>query len=298
MNISSRATLSSDLERMYQNFDKNFNLTWDFYIENRKINKKYKHFIDGLTLSNMFSALEILLNDSTIRYLISYPQCIGNKSIDLDIISETYNISSLVRMLAEKKIHDLSYKKIDEYLDKIYNLWNAKNKFKDDLDVIIDGKAIRNLYIHNDRKVDSSYFKQTQNYSKLKIGDPIDLNSSDLEKMKNVIEKLSKHFKEQCIDKFNNNTKIEIFKNMYEASSLHAIVEFTKIWVYSEEKDSLWRVDDFSWHWSGSEEMLFKFFEYIFHGIGSEYIPQALERWKGTPNERIILSWLEYPFHI
>lgn len=79
INIASRATLFYDLDKLFNYFNRKICDIWDFYSSYSSENEKYRNFVKGTALSSLYSALEILLNDAGIRFLVSYPCHINSK---------------------------------------------------------------------------------------------------------------------------------------------------------------------------------------------------------------------------
>ena len=90
---------------------------------------------------------------------------------------------------------------------------------------------------------------------------------------------------------------------MWNLSSLSKKVSFDKQWEISLLNNLI--IKKFKFRWSGTEQLLFNFFRHIHDSSESSYqteqmnirdIGNALYYWKGYPDERNILSWLEAPF--
>ncbi len=307
INIASRATLFNNMDDMHNYFNSKIKDIWEFYSSYSSTNKIHQSFVNGTVLASLYSALEILLNDTSIRFLISYPGHISSKIANkFDIVTENDSVSTIIRHYAEHIINELSYKDLKTYLENIYNFFGEKLTLEaDKLGLLIEGKASRDIFIHNNSVINDVYLNRAGSYARYKqTGKELEIDFTYLTEIKNCIEILSNDFKTHCLDKYRNDNKENIFKKMWEMSSLNRIVPFGNVWDLTDGHLSF--NGDFHYLFSSSENALYRFFRYIFHGedpepehsISSNCIAYALQCWRGTINERIIFSWFEYPFYL
>lgn len=305
INIASRATLFDDLNKIFNAFDGKIKNIWGFYTSYSSDNKIYQNFVNGTVLNSLFSALEVLLNDASIRFLISYPSHISSKTtITFDMIVENDSMSTIIKQSAEKIINEFSYKDLKTYLENIYDVFGEKfNLDNKKINFLVEGKASRDIFIHNNSKINSVYIRKAGKYARYsEEGKDIEFSEDYLKNIRDYIKFLADNFKENCLNKYNIDTPENVFKKMWEMSSLNNIVPFEKAWILEDGRLSF--NSEFSYGFSSSENALYRFFKYIYHGvdpekeysISSNCISYALERWRGTKNERIIFSWLEFPF--
>jgi hypothetical protein len=306
INIASRASLYSDLNKYYDEFSKNREEYVKFMnVLPDELKSKFKTLINKQYLYHLYSIMEIFFTDSCTRFLISYPGHIGNTKNDIDLLTEVYSLTAAIKYHAEKKMNELSYKRIDEYLDTIYTIFGEKNSIDEkQIGIIIEGKATRDLLMHNNGKLNHIYFEKTGKYSRYNnIDDELKIDEFYLSTLNTAIEFIIHDFKKECIEKYKNDTPVNTFRKMWEMSILNNHVKFDKQWyTYKGFGSETVSLNDFEWHWSGSEMALFNFFKCI-HGAKIEDalikdIPYALYRWKGRIEERIIQSWLEYQFYL
>lgn len=307
INIASRATLFNDINDMFDYFNNKINEIWEFYSSYSSTNKIHQSFVNGTVLANLYSALEILLNDTSIRFLISYPGHISSKIANkFDIVTENDSVSTIIRHYAEHIINELSYKDLQTYLNAIYSFFGEKITIENKiLGTLIEGKASRDIFIHNNSIINDVYMRKAGPNARYQdAGKQLEICADYLANVKKCIEILSNDFKTHCLDKYRNDNKENIFKKMWEMSSLNNIVPFERAWNLTDGHLSF--KEDFHYGFSSSENALYRFFKYVFHGEdpikeyyrSSNCIAYALQRWRGTKNERIIFSWLEYPFYL
>lgn len=300
INIASRAYLHFNLTKSYDFFKKNLEEIHNLNNAlQEEVKLKYNSIIGKQYLYSIFSSLEVFLCDSAIDLLISYPGKIGNLKNDTDLLTEVSTLTEAIRYHATKKINELSYKKPSDFVKEIYDFFGEQIGIdKSIFGIIIEGKATRDLYMHNNGKSNFIYFEKAGLNARVsKDGETLKIDESYLSQLKLAIESLGEDFNTKCISKHIKDNPIEIFKKMWTMSSLNKLVEFDKQWEIDGESIFM---QDFKWGWSSSEKSLFNFFKYIQGGEsdGLKYsdIPYALYRWRGRIDERIIQSWLESQF--
>jgi hypothetical protein len=257
----------------------------------------------------MFSAIDIFLTDSSIELLISYPAKIGNIKSDTELLTDVSTLTSAIKYHAEKKINELSYKKPIEFLREVYAFFGEDlNKENPYIGLFVEGKATRDLFMHNGGKPNFIYFEKAGKFARnLKEDQEIKIEDDYLKNVSNAIDHITDDILCRCFVKHKDDIPPKIFQKMWEMSSLNEIVPFEKQWRYSEH--TLFGpgiiIEDFHHPWSHSEQALFNFFRQIHSGSGAQTdqltpqdIPYALMRWRGRPDERIIQSWLEAPFYL
>ena len=285
INIASRAGLYSSLNKSYSSFQKDLMDIHNLHNSlPQEIIAKYKIIIGKQYLYNIFSTMEILLVDSAVNLLISYPGKIGNLKNDTDLLTEVSTLTGAIRYHAIKRINELSYKKPSEFIKEVYDMFGEKPGIGEDVfGKIIEGKATRDLYMHNNGKSNYVYFEKSGKYARVKNDEEfLVLDEQYLADLKVAVEQLGNDFKTKCIEKHINDTPIMIFKKMWEMSALNRIVEFERQWII---KGRYVFISDLTWDWSGSEKALFNFFKFIHggkaDGLNISDIPYALYRWKG-----------------
>ena len=305
--IAYRANLYRKLTTIYEKNKENINLLQDFYEDvHTKVNKKYKKFLYSQYLYDIYSSLELLFNDSAIELLTSYPAKISKLQNAIEQLTDSTSLTSAIHFAAEKKINELAYKRFSDYLKEIYSFFGANIDFTDEIiGVLVEGKAVRDLYMHNDGKCNFLYFEKAGKYARnLEDGKLVELSNEYLYKIKNAILCLFDDFLLNCIKKQQADIPSRIFKKMWEMSSLNQRVPFDTQWKLSEGfNGETVIIKHYEHNWSGAEQALFNFFRQIHSDEGYQTenlairdISYALKRWRGYPDERLIQSWLEAPF--
>lgn len=300
--IASRANLYSKLKKYYDVFIKDIRTLNDFHYElDAPLKSKYYQYIGKQYLFSLFTSLETLLVDSSIDILISYPAKIGKINNDTELLTDVSTLTEAIRYHAAKKINEMTYKKPLDFITEVYGIFGEKLIIDENVfGNIIEGKATRDLYMHGNGKTNFIYFEKAGKYARAKNeGDLLKIDDKYLAEISKSVLALGANFLNSCIEKHQNDNPINTFRKMWEMSSLNELVAFDKQW---KVVNSSICMHDFNWPWSGSEQVLFNFFKYVFggerEGLKISDIPYALYRWKGQRDERIIQSWLESQFFL
>lgn len=303
INIASRAQLSYRLGQSYESFRKEV----DEYVRFHdaipaELAGEYGKIIAKQFLYGVFSAMETLFSDSALSLLISYPGKISKQKTDTELLTSVSTITSAIRHHARRHVNDLAYKRPAEYISEIYGLFGEDVGLQDkQLGVIIEAKATRDIYMHNNGRTNFVYREKAGEYARESGDDKeLKLDKQYIENLKDALEKLADDFYSRCIQKHRHDNQIKVFRKMWEMSALERLVPFDKQW---NDSGNMVVMTDYQWHWSHSEQALLNFFRFV-HGGGDKEdlkigdIPYALQRWRGSLDERLIQSWLEDPFYL
>lgn len=308
MTIAFRANLYSNLCAYHNNCTKQLTKLKEF-INSLPQDIKHKDIAQSQYLFMLFSHMENFFTESAIDFLTAYPCKIQKAKIDRNEVLGRISLTDFIKYFAQKQIYEIAYKPLGDYLRHVYELFGANiDDFFSDTskkEILIEAKARRDVFMHNGGKVSYLYVQRTKECSSraLKLDDEASLDDVYLSEIETVITELVKDFFDKCVEKYKKDTKANVFKTMWEKSSLNKLVEFDTQWGITPTGDLFMR--DYEWGWSGTETKLFNFFRQIHSSEGPSVcgkemnirdIGLSLYWWKGYPDERIIQSWLESPF--
>lgn len=303
INIASRAQLYYRLQQSYKTFKKEVAEYASFHNEiPEELAAKHDKMIAKQFLYGVFAAMETLFSDSALNLLVSYPAKISKQKTDTELLTSISTISSAIRHHAQKHVNDLAYMRPVAYISQVYSLFGEKMELTDaKLGIIIEAKATRDIYMHNNGKSNFLYRDKAGKYARESADDKeLKLDYLYIKNLTEALEELGANFNDNCIQKHKDDITIKIFRKMWEMSALERLVPFSNQW---DDTGDMVTIKDYQWRWSHSEQGLFNFFRFIHGGpnkedLGIGDIPRALQRWRGSLDERLIQSWLEDPFHL
>lgn len=304
--IAYRANLYSKMLSKYNVNLNKLNQYFDFY-KDACLHHLNEEIAQENLLYGMFTCFETFLTDSAVELLISYPAKIGKEQKNsVEVITDCLSLLSIIKYSAEFQMNSLAYKSVDEYINGVYDIFGEKFDNKVMMGTIIEGKEVRNAYIHNGGKCSSLYFKKAGVYAKkYEENGKIPLSEKYLKSIKDAIAFLFDDFKKRCIDKYQKDNPIHVFQEMWEYSCLDKHVAFNEMWQIEKigKNDTIIYKNDVSYAWSSSQQLLLNFFKLVhggdFEKIGQHGVESALRIWEGYENEEtLIRSWLDAPFYI
>jgi hypothetical protein len=254
------------------------------------------HFLRAQLFVGLVAELEGMFAELLREVLCAYPGKIGKPPEGRGIAASATR-AELVEQLADEEINQALYAKPADYrliVEKHLGLDHAL--LEPHWDTFVEAKARRDLGVHNawtwnrvyERKAGS---KRQQPGS----GD----NMWPTEK---YFTEAAVAFREMAVaiqgalDKnFAKCTSAHVFKEMWDLT-LGNVVAFERVWTI-ESPDMVLPVDGFSWAWSGSEKLLFDFFQHIYLGQRQPAdFPAIYRRWSGD-RLAAVDEWLSWPFY-
>ena len=303
--IAYRANLYSKMLSKYNVNLNKLNQYFDFY-KDACLHHLNEEIAQENLLYGMFTCFETFLTDSAVELLISYPAKIGKEQKNsVEVIADCLSLQSVIKYSAEAQMNSLAYKSVSEYINGVYVFFGEKFDNKVMMGTIIEGKEVRNAYMHNGGICGSFYFKKAGEFAKeYKENEKIPLEEDYLKKIKNAIVFLFDDFKKRCIEKYRKDNPIDVFKEMWEYSCLNEHVAFDEMWhIEKSGKNDTIVGKNVTYAWSSSQQLLLNFFKLVHGGdyekIGTHGVEYALQIWEGYEHEEtLIRSWLDAPFYI
>lgn len=245
----------------------------------------------------LIASVEDYLSQIMKEVLVSYPEKINAKTTDSSNIINSGDVKEIIEAMAEKHITDSLYKKPEEYKKSLIEIISAdKDLLGDYWDSFTEMKATRDAGMHAGWRSNSIYIRKAGSKSRTnRIGDflpiTVDYFNQSINVCKDIVNVIHSHIQE----KFNKCTPAYVFSEMWEKSSLSYVVPFNDVWVI-ENPNMVRPKNGFTWGWSTSEELLYKFFLGIYEGENTmPFLPRLFER-LDKHNVNIIKLWLCSPF--
>ena len=136
-----------------------------------------KDFFKQSIISAVATTEDYLITILTI-ILRLYPDKLtsGDKKVDLSLVLDSENIDELLDRLVEKRIHSAFYESPAKYLHFIEDTLSISIP-KKRKDMYIEIKATRDILVHNDGVVNSSYLRKANKMARAKENENIPINS-------------------------------------------------------------------------------------------------------------------------
>lgn len=254
------------------------------------------HFLRAQLFVGLVAEVEGLFAELLREVLCSFPGKIG-KPPDGRGVAASATRAELVEELADEEINQALYAKPADYrltLEKHLGLDRAL--LEPHWDILVEAKARRDLGVHNawtwnrvyGRKAGSKGHHPGREGNMWPTANYFAETVAAFTAMVAAIQ--------AALDKnFAKCTRAHVFREMWDLT-LGDVVEFERAWNI-DSPDMVRPVDGFSWAWSGSEQLLFEFFQYIYLGRRQPAdFPAIYRRWSGA-RLAMVDEWLSWPFY-
>lgn len=190
------------------------------------------------------SFFEIMLSDTLKYYLINFPQKLDKSELNFskdDVLSHFTN-TKLLALQIDKKINSMFYERLDEVLKYFLKSLSINEKpiNQNHIDKIIEIKETRNLLLHNNLIVNSSYIEKAGKLKRAnRVDDKLKITKDYLnDSLINITEIISEI--ESRIDfKYSKYTKIKALKELWNFMFSSPIMPFDDFWTVSEQSDGI-----------------------------------------------------------
>ena len=256
---------------------------------------------DSTYLTGIFSIIEGFLTDVALEVYICFPDKLKDENIKLkDAFIGTHE---MIQNAAEKQIQSLLYRDFSSIVEGVSAVFNNNEFIHASLADVIELKATRDIYVHNDGVPNDTYNRKagakarpcSVSDSRLPLGESYLISGTD------AAIAFIKAFYDHGPKSMEDYGPAKAFEGMWQSTALSRLVPFTEAWEVVNA-DLVRPLDrGLNWAWSGSEKYLYDFFLHIYrhdyHMIDST-LQDAFRRWPISTNEgRIMLSWLAAPFY-
>lgn len=305
LTISRRADFGSSLKKRFERAHSRLQISQSYASQISAsccLDKQLLVFHESIYLAGLVSIFEALTTDIGFDFLVRYPGHLTEKKIDLDKIAKSGSVGMVVQSLAEQTINGLAYKRFPETVEAVINLYDKNALISTDLlEDLSEIKATRDLFIHNDGRVNHVYLAKTSDKARCAtIGENIGLGSDYIRSVEENISKYIKELEAIVGSEHFSTGKVSTLKEMWNATCLSRHVAFEDGWTIVSVDFARPNDEGLSWGWSHSEKMLLDFFLSIY---SSEYptkkydLMEAIRRWPASTNEgKVMLSWFDSPF--
>ena len=160
-------------------------------------------FMNEADLFFVYTELERYLFKSLKYILLKHPNKLKDKMIPLEwILPNDFSKEIIIEKKAEKIIHDLFFKEFGKIFEDIRKFFGIKHCISEnEIDTLNEFRQLRNIYIHGDGRVNSTYLSKVKN-SILSIGDVLPLNMDIIKSYTRKIIDILINFDEALLKQF------------------------------------------------------------------------------------------------
>jgi hypothetical protein len=250
-------------------------------------------------LMGLVALLEAYMADVSTEFLVAFPGHIRDKQLTLDAIVNSCPVLGVIEEAAERAVRGVTYRRFSEFAATMLAWFDKSASFEPRLlSLVNEVKCTRDAYTHGTGVATSIYADKAGTEARVESGKVLPLSESYGCSALALVGQFVDEFHRKGPSRYLSFGKAKAMEEMWNATCLSRLVPFAKAW--RVENENMVRPLDPDWLWSSSEEALYHFFL----GIYNVRYPtrtvdafEALRRWSpGTPESRVILSWMESPF--
>ena len=133
--------------------------------EHYQVSWATEDYIHKGTFAYIVALLEGSISETAERFLVAFPEKLPKAKLEYERHKNdflTANFShDVIKVLAQEYIAEFSYQGFEQQIEKFCTLFGIDNLSKDFGKSLKEKKARRNILIHNNLKIDSSYIRAT-----------------------------------------------------------------------------------------------------------------------------------------
>jgi hypothetical protein len=258
-----------------------------------------RNFHWALFLMGLQALLEAYMADASTEFLVAFPGHIRDKQLTLDAVVNSGSVLGVIEEAAARTVRDVTYRRFPDMVVTMLGWFDKSASLEPKLLALVNEvKCTRDAYTHGAGLATPIYIDKAGSEARAELGKPLPLNQFYVCSALELVGQFVDEFHRKGPSRYLSYGRAKAMEEMWNATCLSRLVPFAKAW--RVEKDDMVRPLDTDWLWSSSEEALYHFFLAIYnvrYPTRTVDAFEALRRWSpGTPEGRIILSWMESPF--
>lgn len=133
-------------------------------------------YLPQLSFLHMVAIFELWFFD-TLRSLLNNPLRLNKKrKIEVSDIIGCTNIAELLNKIVELELNEVRYKKVENWFQYLGNFVNISVPSQEDIGLIAEIKASRDIIVHNDGMANSIYLIKSGNKARCKEGEKLEFD--------------------------------------------------------------------------------------------------------------------------
>lgn len=261
-------------------------------------NDRVLPFLRGQLFIALIANIEDYYTQVMKCILYAFPKKIQLDKIESKEILGKTNYNEVLEVLISKYLTQLFYESPKNYRKSIEKILSLNSETLEKYwSNYIEMKATRDIGLHNNWKVNLIYLHKADSLArKTEINSFLPVTIDYFDRSINILKDMVSETEKSILSKYKQCTKANVFKSMWEQSSLSRVVRFESVWEITS-RDTVIRNLDFKWGWSSYEEIIYQFFCYIFSGNNMPDLPSIT--WRMNKKDKAIIDmWFNNPFFL
>lgn len=207
-------------------------------IRNRKISSDDSIIREGLFVLSV-STFENALLDSLRIFLKAFPQKLSNS---YSVSKKSLISDNILLEVIDGTILKISYKNIEEIFKELQDYFGIDEiaPSQNEINIVIEFKASRNLLIHNNLVINNLYESTAGALKRSSSGRKLEIDDNYLANCLSVQTNILNNINNKLSSKYNNYTKIAALKELWTYTfGDSSILTFEEEWEVNEDRDSI-----------------------------------------------------------
>lgn len=187
--------------------------------------------VEKSIFSYVVSLFEILQTEILTIILDAFPEKIKKTEFQIKKDDLSTDIFQIKKGKIEQYIQDLSYNNINEYMKTFFETLSIKPINNNETELIVEIKETRNLLLHNNLKVNSTYQRKAGTHKReAKYGGYLPLPKEYILTSINTIKTAILHIEQELKTKYAKYNKHYVLKNLWEYLFKSPILKYDDYW--------------------------------------------------------------------
>jgi hypothetical protein len=160
------------------------------------------NMLDNHIFPNLLNRFEYCYFDLIRLILTHNPKHISEKKqIEVGKIIEANCFEEIIDYIINNEIHELSYKPLEDWFDYLESLINIDLPSEDDIKLLSEAKACRDILVHNSGIVNDMYIKKSGSKSQFELGEDVVISQDYFQSTWVLVNKILKDIFEGISDR-------------------------------------------------------------------------------------------------
>lgn len=133
-------------------------------------------YLTEATFQHFVSLFEDFMGNFLCLWLNHFPQSLSGKQIDFNTVLQCSDKADIVRVMVEKQVNELQYKRVKEWFEYMEKLANLGCPSPDEIERIAEIKATRDILVHNRGIANAVYVEKSAGHARFAVGERVEVS--------------------------------------------------------------------------------------------------------------------------
>ena len=163
---------------------------------------KHEYDLMGIVLVRIVTSFEAFFFSLLETLLMERPERLPKeKKIEYGEILESNDFGEVIKKIVERELHELKFKSVSAWFEKLQGMVKMKCPNEEEIRLLAEIKATRDLFIHNSGLVNRFYIKKAGGLARGRLGQPIRMSDEYLIESLKLVVKIVKDVSKAVIRK-------------------------------------------------------------------------------------------------